>query len=312
MSKKITFLFPGQGSHFVGMARDLYHGFPYIQKLYALANEIAELDITRLSFEGPEDELNKTSINQLAIVMHSVAVLEVLRREVGLEKLTIVATAGLSLGEYVALYFDESITFENLIRQIKHRGIYMQEACEKFLGGMASIFGLDEGKVEAICEQCTSLGEIRIANYLSPKRLVISGSIGALNKAIELAKQQKAKVRQLNVAGAYHSELMGLASAKMVAILQEVEFKKPRIPFITNITAKPVSEPEEIRYNLIRQIISPVYWFQTINEMISLGANEFWELGPGKVLTGLMKEIDSTKTAISFATVEDIERLAEN
>lgn len=305
---KIAFLFPGQASHYVGMAKDLYREFPYVQKLYSLASEISELDIAKLSFEGPEDELNKTSINQLAIVMHSLAVLEVLKREVGLEKLSVTATAGLSLGEYVALYFAGSITFENLIRLIKHRGLYMQEACEKFPGGMASIFGLDEEKVKAICEQCTCSGEIRIANFLSPSRLVISGSTDALISAMELARKEGAKVRRLNAYGAYHSELMGIASAKMEAVLQAVEIKKPRIPLIANITAKPVSDPEEIRYNLMRQIISPVYWYQTINEMISLGANEFWEMGPGKVLSGLMKEIDSTKTALSLATVEDIEK----
>ena len=301
----IAFIFPGQGSQYVGMGGDLYNLYPDVQEIYSQANEILGFELSCVSFEGPEEQLKQTFITQPAIFVHSVAWIKLLTGRISAGY-----TAGHSLGEYTALYYAGALNFEDCLKLVKIRGVLMQEAGEQQKGTMAAIIGLDEKIVVSICQEASSEGIVQIANLNSPGQIVISGSVLGVRKAMGLSKLNKAKmVKELVVHGAFHSPLMEPAKNKFKDTLDNVKFNKVRIPVYTNVTGKPITEqtgPEEIKRSLYEQLISPVRWKDCIINMIRDGAEEFIELGPGKVLQGLVKRIDSTVVVRGFDKAEDL------
>lgn len=305
--RKTAFLFPGQGTQWVGMGKDFYKEYKEAREIYNQANGALGFDLASLCFEGNQEELNKTSLSQPAILVTSIAILEVLKEISFFEKTTCDAVAGLSLGEYTAHVSAGSVAFADAVKLVYKRGIYMQEACEKSSGGMASVIGLEDGKIEHICRELKPFGVICAANYNSPGQVVISGESNVLERAALLAKERGARmVIPLKVQGAFHSGLMTPASDKLYTELKSTVISKPGIPVVANINAEYVSSPEEIRTALIKQLNSPVKWYQSMQKLIQDGFSQFYEIGPGKTLSGLMKKIDPAQQVKSVSTIADL------
>ncbi|GAN32473.1 MAG: acyl-carrier-protein S-malonyltransferase [Candidatus Brocadia sinica] len=308
--RKIVLLFPGQGTQYVGMGKDFYTQFKEAQEIFNQANEILGFDIAELCFHGKQEELNKTSACQPAILVNSLAILEVLKRNSAIQGNTYLAAAGLSLGEYTAHVSAGSMAFRDAVRLVYKRGMFMQEACNANPGGMVSIIGLEDEKVEQICAEVRPLGVICAANYNSPGQVVISGEKPLLEKASVLARERGARmVVPLKVDGAFHSDLMSPASDKLAKELEATPISKPNVPVVANIHAQYVREPDEIKASLAKQLNSPVRWHQSISMLIQNGCNQFYEIGPGKTLSGLMKRIDSTQEIKNIDTVEAFENM---
>ncbi|MEP9412457.1 MAG: ACP S-malonyltransferase [Candidatus Brocadia sp.] len=311
-ARKTALLFPGQGTQYVGMGKDFYTHFKEAQEIFNQANEILGFDIAEMCFHGRQEELNKTSVCQPAILVSSLAILEVLRRNSAVQGNTCLAAAGLSLGEYTAHVSAGSIAFGDAVRLVYKRGMFMQDACNANPGGMVSIIGLEDEKVEQICAEMRPFGVICAANYNSPGQVVISGEKALLEKASVLAKERGARmVVPLKVDGAFHSDLMSPASNKLSKELEATPISKPNIPVVANIHARYVREPDEIKASLAKQLNSPVRWHQSISMLIQSGFNQFYEIGPGKTLSGLMKRIDSTQEVKNIDTVEAFEKVAK-
>lgn len=279
-------IFPGQGSQFPGMGADLYKNHKVAAKRFDQANEILGFDIAKIMFEGTKEDLKQTDVTQPAVFLHSVIMQEVLGESAKPEMV-----AGHSLGEFSALVANGSLSFEDALTLVSKRAKAMQKACEAEPSTMAAILGMEQHEVESICAETD--GTVVAANYNSPGQIVISGDQKAVEKACENLKERGAKrALLLPVGGAFHSPLMEPAREELAKAIEQVEFKTPFCPVYQNVSTYAVTEPAEIKENLIFQLTSPVKWTQSIEHMIADGATEFTEVGPGKVLRGLMRKID--------------------
>jgi [acyl-carrier-protein] S-malonyltransferase len=280
-----AYVFPGQGAQFPGMGKDLYENSPLAKELFDKANEILGFSITDIMFEGTADDLRQTKVTQPAIFLHSV----ILAKTLSNFKPEMVA--GHSLGEFSALVANGTLNFEDGLRLVSQRAQAMQKACEVEPSTMAAIVGLEDAVVE---EVCASIDEVVVpANYNCPGQLVISGSIAGIDKACEILTEKGAKrALKLPVGGAFHSPLMEPAREELAAAIQATTFSTPTCPVYQNVNAQPVSDPETIKENLIAQLTAPVKWTQTAQNMLADGATLFTEIGPGKVLQGLIKKVD--------------------
>ncbi len=310
---KTAWIFPGQGSQYVGMGRDLYEHQPAAREVFDLADHILGFDLTRLCFEGPEAELMATENAQPALLTTSIATLRVLHAHADVEVLPDVlvphAVAGHSLGEYSALVAGGSLDLETALRLVRRRGELMAAAHE---GTMAAVIGLDELTLDHVCRQVQAeLGAmVVIANYNTPDQLVISGAAHAVEQASVLARQHGARrVFPLRVSAAFHSPLMAAAAQKMRQILHAAPLNDLRIPLIGNVNAAPVQRANEVRSELEAQIDAPVRWTASVHSMAARGIQTFVEIGPGRVLSGLVKRIVPAARQITLGTLAEIEAI---
>ena len=290
----IAFLFPGQGAQSVGMGRQLYETLPVARQLFDQAARILGYDLAQICFDGPPEKLDSTDFSQPALLVCSLAALESLRLSLPDVVNSCGATAGLSLGEYTALVFAGVLDFEAGLRVVQRRGEAMQAAADAVPSGMVSVLGLDRERLQQICDETRQPGEIlEIANYLCPGNIVISGHKAACVRAAAAADKAGAmKTIPLAVAGAFHTPIMQPAVERLAAALAKVPLNRPRIPVISNVDAQPHDDPEEIRRLLVSQVVSPVRWEDSLRHLIGNGADQFYEVGPGRVLAGLLKRID--------------------
>jgi len=299
--ENVAYIFPGQGAQYAGMGKDLYDAYPEAKEAFDFADKILKFNLSKLCFEGPKEELALTSNSQVAILTHSVAALRVLERNVP-DRFTPLFSLGLSLGEYSALVASRSLSFEDGLKLVRKRGQFMQAASEKNPGKMASIIGMAPEEVEKLCK---GFG-CEVANLNCPGQVVISGSTGALELTVSLAKEKGAKrAIMLDVSGAFHSSLMTPAREKLEQEINSVTFNAPRFPIISNVTAKPTSDPEEIKENLITQVDSKTLWEASIKHVASEGIKTYLEIGPGNVLKGLLRRIDKALNVLSFEKCAD-------
>jgi [acyl-carrier-protein] S-malonyltransferase len=305
MNKTVLF-FPGQASQYVGMARDLHDSSAEVRSLYELASDEMKVDIARLSFEGPAEELKRTRFTQPAILLHSLAVLRLL----GDDLPDFDYAAGHSLGEYGALAVTGAFSYEDAVLAVVKRAALMEEACVKNPGTMAATMGLTPEQVQKVCADAASSGVVVPANYNSEGQIVISGDIAGVDKAAELAKAAGAKrALRLEVGGAFHSPLMEPAREGLREFLKQITINRPSRPVIANVTAEPVTEPEQIRELLVRQVTAPVRWSQTMAWLVGAGVTRIYEIGPGKILTGLAKREMRPEESFNIDTLADISAL---
>jgi [acyl-carrier-protein] S-malonyltransferase len=303
MNKRIALLFAGQGAQAVGMGRDLNEKYPVAASLFEQADAILGRPLSRIAFEGPEEELTQTKNCQPALFVHGLACLAAIRAEFG--DISVTATAGLSLGEFTAHAAADTFNFETGLKLVAQRAAFMQEACEQTNGAMAAMIGGDESAVRGLASET----DVDIANINSPGQIVISGETAKVTLAVALAKEHGVRMaKMLNVAGAYHSRLMNSAFVKLGEELSGTEFRQPRFSVICNTDAQPVSTPEEIRSTLQDQITGTVRWTETIDYLIDReGCELFIELGPGAVLAGLLQRIRRGTPCVSISDCASLE-----
>lgn len=302
MSKKIAWIFPGQGAQVPGMGKDFAEAFPIAKETFEEADEILGEKLSSIIFEGPQELLTQTRYSQLGIFVTSVALLRVLRQQ--MPELQPTVCAGLSLGEYTALYASGRISFEEGLRLVQKRAHLMHEACEKAQGKMAAVLGMGDEEVEGALREVEG---IWVANYNTPGQIVISGTEKGLERATALLKERGAKrILPLAVHGAFHSGLMHSAQEGLVPWVQKVSLKESEIGFVMNVPGARVEKGEEIRENLVRQVTSPVRWHQGIRAMGEIDL--YIEIGPGKTLTGMNRKLGLQ--GVSLEKVEDLDQLA--
>lgn len=291
-----AFLFPGQGSQYVGMGKSLYDASPEVRALYEEAERVLGIPLKRIAFEGPEDELKESKNAQVAILMHSYSIFSSLPASIRPQ-----IVAGHSLGEYTALVACGSLSFSDALHLVRLRGELMSRAGERSPGTMAAIIGITSDEVRAICKNLEGEGTINPANYNAPTQTVITGEIPLVRKAMEIARGKGAKrAIELKVSGAFHSKLMDDAFIPFRKVLLKQEFAEPSIPIVMNVTGEIATKAEEIRRGITEQILNPVQWVKTLRTLAGAGATSYVEIGPGKVLSGLVKRTlqDATPHAI--------------
>jgi [acyl-carrier-protein] S-malonyltransferase len=303
MSRKVVLLFSGQGAQKVGMGKDLADHFPTAKAVFERADAVLGFSLSRVMFEGPIEELTRTSRCQPALYVHGLAALEVLREE--MPDLNVSACAGLSLGEFTAHAAAGTFDFETGLKLVFQRGSFMEEACAATEGTMAAMIGGEESAVRELAAEC----DVDVANLNAPGQIVLSGSVAGIKAAVAKAKEKGIrKAVELTVAGAYHSRLMKSAQDKLAAVLAQTEIKTSAVPVISNFAARAVSGAADIRETLEKQVTGSVRWSESMQFLISQGEQHFLELGPGGVLTGLMSRIQK---GIPVFAIEDAEGLEE-
>lgn len=305
---KIAWIFPGQGSQYVGMGRSLCERYPQAKQTLMQAEDVLGFELRRIMFEGPEEALKQTRNAQPAIFALSIALCNILA-SMGLRPDVV---AGHSLGEFSALVAGEALSFEDALRLVHARATCMQYACEQNTGTMCAILGLDGNTVESVCREIKD-GIVDIANMNSPEQTVISGEPEAVHTAGEAAKKRGAKrAIPLLVSGAFHSRLMHLAAERFEPSIASIEICRPRAVFYPNVSAEPTDDVDQIRKNLLKQVCSPVLWQQSMTHMLREGVETFVEVGPGKVLSGLLRRIDGSAVCLNADTPESVERIREH
>lgn len=305
---KTAFVFPGQGSQYVGMGKDFYDQFPTAKAMYEKANQIIAPDFSKICFEGPDDALKQTRITQPAIFVHSLVILEVLREKFGKDKVTFHMTAGHSLGEYSALVASGVMTFEDALAVVKVRAEAMQRAGEVNKGTMAAVIGMESEPLVSICKTASAeAGVVQCANFNSPGQIVISGSVAGVQKAMEMAKAQGVRmVKELVVSGAFHSPLMEPARTEVQNKLVTVSLKNAQVPVYANISAEATTDASQVKTLLVEQITGAVRWQESVARMIADGATKFYEIGPGNVLLGLIKRIDKSVSCECIGKADEL------
>jgi len=289
---KTAFLFPGQGAQYVGMGAALAASLPAAKALFDQASAVLGYDLLGLCTNGPAERLNATDVSQPAIFVASLAALESLKQSDPAALDSVVATAGLSLGEYTALVFAGAMSFADGLAVVRERGRAMQAAAVATPSGMVSALLLEPGPVEEVVKEASAAGRIWIANYLCPGNTVLSGEVAAISAAEKLIEAKNGKPVRLPVAGAFHTDLMKPADQELAAVLEKAEIKPAKIPVWSNVDASPHTDPSEIRPLLVRQVLNPVRWEETMRKLLAEGVERFYEIGPGKVLAGLLKRIN--------------------
>jgi [acyl-carrier-protein] S-malonyltransferase len=301
---KTAIIFPGQGAQFVGMVKDIAGAFDAARQTFDEANRLLGFDLATICFEGPAERLDATDISQPAIFTASVAVWRAMQSTGIADELRPQATAGLSLGEYTALWLAGSLSFADGLRLVHQRGQFMQEAAMSTPGGMVSVMGLSEDQITNLCLAAAGGEVLSPANFNCPGQIVISGGKGACERALALSDGRGGRALPLRVAGAFHSALMEPAATRLRGVLVHTPITPPRIPVVSNVSADYHRSPDSIRELLQTQVARPIRWQQSIERLLADGFDRFAEVGPGRVLSGLMRKINRSATALNYSTLE--------
>ncbi len=301
--KPIAFIFPGQGSQYVGMGKELFENFSVAKKVFEEADDALHLSISALCFKGPEEVLKLTENTQPAVLTTSIAAFKVLQEEKGI---TPQFTAGHSLGEYSALVISGALTFSEAVKMVRLRGKFMQEAVPVGEGAMAAVLGMEREQVEKLCEEISSGEVLTPANFNCPGQIVIAGHSKAVERAIGRVKQEGKKAVLLPVSAPFHSPLMKPAGERLEKALEEISVSDLKVPVVTNVEAEVNTSKDRVKELLVAQVSSPVRWEESMRKMIEKGIEQLFEIGPGKILSGLMKRIDSR---VETKNLEDLQTL---
>lgn len=308
---KTAFLFPGQGAQNVGMGADIAQAYPQCASLFDKANDIVGYDLKKICFQGPEEQLNSTDVSQPAIFVMSVAMLELIQHNPGAEQIKPDVTAGLSLGEYTALYAAGAVSFEEGLMLVQKRGQAMQAAADATNGGMVSVLGLDAENVEQLCSMASQGQLLRPANFNCPGQIVISGESEACDRAVELAEEFGAITAvKLKVAGAFHTDMMSSAAQALTEALDTCQINVPdETKVIANVDVQYYTDSRQIRQGLVNQLVQPILWQKCMEKLLDEGVEKYYEIGPGRVLTGLMKRINRKTRVVNVSTLDALEKL---